>query len=104
MKKYRVSIVARTLETYEVEAEDADQAEANWTEGKLVCTDDNLESEILSVEEIKATAQDETAPRPPIIIEVRGGVVEDVLNVPPGIEYEIRDYDSQDEAAGEEKP
>ena len=34
----------------------------------------------------------------PIVIEVRGGVVQDVLNVPPGIEYEIRDYDNQEEA------
>jgi hypothetical protein len=33
----------------------------------------------------------------PIVIEVRGGVVQDVLNVPPGIEYEIRDYDNLEE-------
>jgi hypothetical protein len=32
-------------------------------------------------------------PRLPIVIEVRGGVVQDVLNVPYGIAYEIRDYD-----------
>lgn len=38
-------------------------------------------------------------PQPPIIIEVLGGIVQDVLNVPPGIEYEIRDYDSADEPA-----
>jgi hypothetical protein len=30
----------------------------------------------------------------PIVIEVRGGVVQDVLNVPSGIEYEVRDYDN----------
>jgi hypothetical protein len=35
--------------------------------------------------------------RPSIVIEVRGGVVQDVLNVPPGVEYEIKDYDSLDE-------
>ncbi len=36
--------------------------------------------------------------RKPIVIEVRGGVVQDVLNVPSGIECEIRDYDNQEEA------
>jgi hypothetical protein len=35
--------------------------------------------------------------RQPIVIEVRGGVVQDVLNVPAGIEYEIRDYDSPEQ-------
>jgi hypothetical protein len=39
-------------------------------------------------------------PRLPIVIEVRGGVVQDVLNVPYGIEYEIRDCDSR-QAEGE---
>lgn len=29
----------------------------------------------------------------PIIIEVRGGIVQDVHNVPPGYQVEIRDYD-----------
>jgi len=33
----------------------------------------------------------------PIVIEVRGGVVQHVLNVPPGIGYEIRDYDNPEE-------
>lgn len=47
----------------------------------------------------QATAGLPDAP-PPIVIEVRGGVVQDVLNVPPGIEYEIRDYDNPDEPAG----
>ena len=42
--------------------------------------------------------------RLPIIIEVRGGVVQDVLNVPPGIGYEIRDYDNLDEPADEGRP
>ena len=32
--------------------------------------------------------------RKPIVIEVRGGVVQDVLNVPPGYEYEVKDYDA----------
>jgi hypothetical protein len=34
-----------------------------------------------------------------IVIEVRGGVVQDVLNVPAGTRYEIRDYDNQEETA-----
>ena len=42
--------------------------------------------------------------RQPIVIEVRGGVVQDVLNVPPGIDYEIRDYDSQEETAETGRP
>lgn len=46
----------------------------------------------------KATGGAPDAP-PPIIIEVRGGVVQDVRNVPPGIGYEIRDYDNTDEPA-----
>ena len=42
--------------------------------------------------------------RQPIVIEVRGGVVQDVLNVPPGIDYEIRDYDSPEETAEAGRP
>lgn len=40
-------------------------------------------------------------PQPPIVIEVRGGVVQDVLNVPSGIEYEIRDYDNPPDDSAE---
>jgi hypothetical protein len=39
----------------------------------------------------------------PIVIEVRGGVVQDVLHVPPGYEYEVKDYDNieaEEEAVG----
>jgi hypothetical protein len=39
----------------------------------------------------------------PIVIEVRGGVVQDVLHIPPGYEYEVKDYDNieaDDETAG----
>ena len=42
--------------------------------------------------------------RLPIIIEVRGGVVQDVLNVPPGIGYEIRDFDNLDEPSDAGRP
>lgn len=34
----------------------------------------------------------------PIVIEVRGGVVMDVQNVPPGYQYEIKDYDDLEAA------
>lgn len=33
----------------------------------------------------------------PIIIEVRGGVVQEVLNIPPGVAYEIIDHDDREE-------
>lgn len=58
--------------------------------------------EALSVIE-EATGSSPAALRKPIVIEVLGGVVQDVLNVPPGYEYEIKDYDdieADEEAAG----
>ena len=39
----------------------------------------------------EATGSSPPESRKPIMIEVRGGVVQDVLNVPPGYEYEIKD-------------
>lgn len=50
---------------------------------------------ILDLKAAIAQAGDEptTEPQKPIVIEVRGGVVQDVLNVPPGYAYDIRDYD-----------
>lgn len=50
----------------------------------------------------EAGGRSESETRKPIIIEVRGGVVQDVQNVPPGYEYEIKDYDdieAEEEAA-----
>ena len=35
--------------------------------------------------------------RQPIVIEVRGGVVQEVQNVPPGVEYQIVDHDDREE-------
>lgn len=40
--------------------------------------------------------------RPPIVIEVRGGIVQEVRNVPPGFEYEIVDHDLRAEHEGPE--
>ena len=57
MTKYRVTIIARMLETYEVEAEDAEQAEENWPDGSLVSTDDSLECEIIAVEESRDSVE-----------------------------------------------
>jgi hypothetical protein len=60
----------------------------------------------LTIKELKAAiagARELSPHGKPIVIEVRGGVVQDVLNVPPGCQYEIRDYDSivaDEEAAG----
>lgn len=52
-----------------------------------------------AVAAIEAATGDAPDAPPPIIIEVRGGVVQNVLNVPAGIEYEIRDYDNPDESS-----
>jgi hypothetical protein len=49
MKKYRVQVIAKTLETYEIEAANEAEAEELWAEGKLVATNDNLETEIMEV-------------------------------------------------------
>ena len=48
----------------------------------------------------EATGSSSPEPRKPILIEVHGGVVQNVLNMPPGYQYEIKDYDRLE--AGEE--
>jgi hypothetical protein len=55
MKKYHVKVAFQTLETYEVEAEDAETASECWDiDGKLIDADDEaLENTFLSVEEVK---------------------------------------------------
>ena len=58
----------------------------------------HIRTEMTSAAVAKATGEVLPDLRKPIVIEVRGGVVQDVLNVPSGIEYEIRDYDNQEEA------
>lgn len=68
----------------------ADYDESEGEEG------DAWREAIAAIEQATGGAPD--AP-PPIVIEVRGGVVQDVLNVPPGFEYEIRDYDNSNVAA-----
>jgi hypothetical protein len=44
-----------------------------------------------------ATGASLTECREPILIEVRGGVVQDVRHVPPGYEYVVLDHDDRDE-------
>ncbi len=51
----------------------------------------------------EATGSPSLEPHPPIVVEVRGGVVQDVRNVPPGYDYQVEDYDNleaEEEEAG----
>jgi hypothetical protein len=52
-KTFEVTVVARTAETYRVEAVTADVAGERWADGKLVRTDDTLEGEVLTVTEVQ---------------------------------------------------
>jgi hypothetical protein len=53
MKTYRVKVAVRVLEIYEVRAEDEADASDNWSDGDLIHTSDEaLETEVLSVEEV----------------------------------------------------
>jgi hypothetical protein len=73
----------------------ADYDEADGCEG------DAWREAIAVIEEARAGATSE--PRKPIVIEVLGGVVQDVQNVPPGYVYEVKDYDdigADEEVAG----
>ncbi len=45
----------------------------------------------------EATGSVPTGPGKPILIEVCGGVVQEVSNIPPGLVYEIVDHDDRDE-------
>lgn len=49
-RRFRVKVIARTLETYEVDAASEEEAGDSWAEGRLIGTDDDLENEILEVE------------------------------------------------------
>lgn len=51
MKRYRVKVAVKTLETYEVAANSEAEAADDWGLGALVDADDEaLEAEVLSVE------------------------------------------------------
>ncbi len=53
MKKYHVKVAVQTLETYEIEAEDAETAAQDWGCGRLIDADDEaLDSTVLSVKEV----------------------------------------------------
>jgi hypothetical protein len=51
MKKYRITILVKSIEEYEVEAESEVHAEELWPEGKLIRVDDNIDNDIWSVRE-----------------------------------------------------
>lgn len=67
--------------------------------------DDALEAAFAAIAE--ATGASPLEPSKPIVIEVRGGIVQDVLYVPPGFEYEVKDCDTieadEEAAAGRSK-
>ena len=53
MKRYRVKVAVKILETYEVEATSEGEAADDWGLGELIDADDEaLESEVLEVEAI----------------------------------------------------
>ncbi len=53
-KRFRITVVNRMIEYYEIEADNFEDAKDRWYEGVLCGTDDNLECEILSVEEVQS--------------------------------------------------
>ncbi len=54
MTTYHVKVAAKVLEIWEVEAENADDAKANWNNGELIHTcDEALETEMLSAQEVR---------------------------------------------------
>jgi len=53
MKTFEIRVAVRTLEIYQVEAENAEAAREAWCDGELVhASDEALNSEILSVKEM----------------------------------------------------
>ena len=52
-KHFRIEVIVRTREVYRVAAATAEEAEEEWWDGQLIETDDDLENEILSVEEVQ---------------------------------------------------
>jgi hypothetical protein len=55
---------------------------------------------------VEAAGSSPPEPPKPIVVEALGGLVLDVLNIPPGYEYEIKDYDNleADEEAASGRP
>jgi len=53
MKTYHVKVAVKVLEIWKVEAENADDAKENWTDGELIHTcDEAMDTEILSAREV----------------------------------------------------
>lgn len=53
MKTYRVTVLIRTLEFYQVQAHDEAQALDSWMEGRFLGSDDNLDNEPLRAVEVQ---------------------------------------------------
>ena len=54
MKQFRVTVMVKTIEVYQVEAENEDEAEENWADGTFIGSDDGtLDNEILTIKEVK---------------------------------------------------
>jgi hypothetical protein len=85
---FAAQIARMTQDGEEVEGRDfvMENDDAVYTLNELIDSARHLTAE--------ATGAAPMKPREPIIIEVRGGVVQDVLNVPPGYQYEVTDYDN----------
>jgi hypothetical protein len=61
MPKSKVEVAARTLEVYEVEADNEDEARENWSDGELLSHDDEaLDIEVLSVKPMKRQSSADT--------------------------------------------
>ena len=72
-------------------------AASDWIDAQLGRPRTEIQAKVLQAI-ASAAANSPASPRKPIVIEVRGGIVQDVLNVPPGHEYEVKDYDDLDAA------
>ncbi len=52
MKTYHVKVAVRALEIYEVEAASEEDACDSWSDGELIETEEALDTEVLSAEEV----------------------------------------------------
>jgi hypothetical protein len=54
MKTYRVKVIIRILEFYEVEADSPEEAEEDYTFGRFLGSDEEaLDNEVVGVEEVR---------------------------------------------------
>jgi hypothetical protein len=72
------------------------RAVSDWLNAQLFLKRSEIQ-EMIRTATANAIGGSPTQSPPTIIIEVRGGIVQDVQNVPPGFAYEIRDYDNPED-------